>query len=100
MKRGVRLFVAGVAAGALVASAVTAEADVHWLITSPKQVKPGTLTLNDLSKRARQALQGAQGPKGATGRAGSQGRSGQSGHAGRAGHGWARLRAHDVRDRP
>ncbi len=82
MKRGVRLFVASVTAGALVASAVTAEAAVHWLITSPKQVKPGTLTLNDLSKGARQTLQGAHGPKGATGAPGPKGDPGTPGTVG------------------
>jgi hypothetical protein len=34
----------------MVAVAVTAEAAVHYLITSPAHIKPGTLTLRDFSK--------------------------------------------------
>jgi hypothetical protein len=72
-------------------------ANHHYLITSSSQIKKGTVSRSDLSKRARNALQGrvghtgatgpqgaagAQGPKGATGPAGPQGPKGGNGAPG------------------
>lgn len=82
MMRGRRSFVTGAVLGALVASAVTAEAATHWLITSPSQIKPGTLTLRDFSKSARQPLHGASGQQGPKGDPGSQGPKGDPGGQG------------------
>jgi hypothetical protein len=60
----------------------------RYLITSSKQIKNGTISRNDLSKRARKSLEGqngAQGSKGDTGQVGAPGRDGKNGPAGARG---------------
>jgi len=75
-----------VATAALVMSTIgTSVAATHYVISSPKQVKPGTITLNSLTKGARKALRGARGERGARGPAGAQGPGGAAGATGPAG---------------
>ena len=60
----------------------------RYLITSSSQVKNGSLSVKDLSKKARKALKGnrgrtgAQGPKGDTGGQGPKGDKGDKGDSG------------------
>ena len=69
-----------VATAALVMSTLgTSLAATHYVITSPKQVKPGTITLSALSKQARKALRGERGPRGQAGASGPQGPVGAAG---------------------
>jgi hypothetical protein len=63
-----------VATAALVMSTIgTSVAATQYVITSPKQVKPGTISLSALSKQARKALRGERGPRGRAGALGAQG---------------------------
>jgi hypothetical protein len=69
-----------VATAALVMSTLgTSLAATHYVITSPKQVKPGTITLSALTKQARKALRGERGPRGQAGASGPQGPVGAAG---------------------
>ena len=69
-----------VATAALVMSTLgTSLAATHYVITSPKQVKPGTITLSALTKQARKALRGERGPRGRAGISGPQGPVGAAG---------------------
>ena len=69
-----------VATAALVMSTLgTSLAATHYVITSPKQVKPGTITLSALSKGARKALRGERGERGRAGASGPQGPVGAAG---------------------
>jgi hypothetical protein len=60
----------------------TSLAATHYVITSPKQVKPGTIQLSALSKQARKALRGERGTRGRTGSRGLPGPVGATGAAG------------------
>ena len=72
-----------VATAALVMSTVgTSLAAKQYVISSPKQVKPGSISLSALSKNARKALRGARGPRGRTGAPGAGGAAGAAGAAG------------------
>ena len=69
-----------VASAALVMSTIgTSIAATHYVITSSKQVKPGSISLASLSKGARKALRGARGTAGPQGAAGATGPSGPAG---------------------
>jgi hypothetical protein len=69
-----------VATAALVMSTLgTSLAATHYVITSPKQVKPGTISLAALSKQARKALRGERGLRGRSGASGPQGPVGAAG---------------------
>jgi hypothetical protein len=75
-----------VASAALVMSTIgTSVAATHYIITSPKQVKPGTIRLAALSKGARKALRGPRGPRGLAGPPGPTGVAGATGATGAAG---------------
>src|SRR5215831_15333453 len=74
------------AAFALALAAASGAFAAHkYLVTSSKQIKPGTISLANLSPSARKALlshnstTGTQGPKGDTGAAGPKGDNGASG---------------------
>ena len=54
----------------------------HYIITSSSQVKNGSLSAKDLSKKARKSLKGNRGPKGATGAQGLKGDTGPKGDQG------------------
>jgi hypothetical protein len=54
----------------------TSIAATHYVISSPKQIKPGSISLAALSKHARKALRGARGPAGPQGAAGATGPAG------------------------
>src|SRR6478735_5572859 len=72
-----------VATAALVMSTIgTSVAATHYVISSPKQIKPGTITLNELSKGARKALRGQRGARGPAGPQGPSGAAGATGPAG------------------
>jgi hypothetical protein len=72
-----------VATAALVMSTVgTSLAARDYVISSPKQVKPGSISLRALSKGARKALRGARGPRGRDGAAGAVGAAGAPGAPG------------------
>jgi len=80
------------AAFALALAAASGAFAAHkYLVTSSKQIKPGTISLANLSPSARKALlshnstTGTQGPKGDTGSAGPQGPAGPKGDTGAAG---------------
>jgi hypothetical protein len=69
-----------VASAALVMSTIgTSVAARHYVISSPGQIKPGSISLADLSKGARRALRGATGPAGLAGQAGATGAPGAPG---------------------
>jgi hypothetical protein len=69
-----------VATAALVMSTVgTSVAARHYVISSSKQIKPGSIRLAALSKGARKALRGARGPAGAPGAPGATGATGAAG---------------------
>src|SRR3954454_13587130 len=93
LKKGITV-VAVLAAVLAITSGAFATAN-HYLITSSKQIKNGTVSAADLSPAARKALlgkkagtagpqglAGAQGPKGDTGASGSQGPKGDAGATG------------------
>jgi hypothetical protein len=66
-----------VASAALVMSTIgTSVAATHYVISSPGQVKPGSIRLAALSKGARKALRGARGPAGPRGGTGATGAAG------------------------
>jgi hypothetical protein len=70
------------------ATSGTSLAAGHYLISSSKQIKPGTISLADLSKSAQKQLigkSGAHGPSGAPGTAGATGPIGATGADGAAG---------------
>ena len=54
----------------------------HYIITSSSQVKDGSLSTKDLSKKARKSLKGSRGPKGDTGAQGPKGDTGAQGPPG------------------
>ena len=54
----------------------------HYMITSSSQVKNGSLSSKDLSKKARKSLKGNRGPKGAAGAQGPKGDAGAQGPKG------------------
>ena len=57
-----------VASAALVMSTIgTSVAATHFVISSPRQIKPGTITLNALTKGAKKALRGQRGARGPAG---------------------------------
>jgi hypothetical protein len=60
----------------------TSVAATHFVISSPKQIKPGTITLNALTKGAKKALRGQRGARGPAGPAGAAGAVGATGAAG------------------
>jgi hypothetical protein len=69
-----------VASAALAMSTIgTSFAAGHYVINSPRQVKPGSISLSSLSKSARKALRGARGPAGPQGTAGAVGATGLAG---------------------
>jgi hypothetical protein len=75
-----------VATAALVMSTIgTSLAATHYVISSPKQIKPGTISLSALSKHARKALRGQRGLRGRAGASGAQGAVGATGAAGATG---------------
>ena len=91
------LTITGAAFAIVLAAASGAFAAHKYLITSSSQIKPGTISLANLSKTTRVALAGktvktgpvatgAQGPKGATGSQGPQGPAGPAGAAGAPGN--------------
>ena len=57
----------------------------HYMITSSSQVKNGSLSSKDLSKKARKSLKGNRGPRGATGAQGPKGDTGPQGPPGAPG---------------
>ena len=72
-----------VATAALVMSTVgTSLAAKQYVISSPKQVKPGAISLANLSKGARKALRGQRGPRGRDGAPGAVGAAGAAGAPG------------------
>ena len=72
-----------VATAALVMAVIgTSVAATGYTITSSKQVKPGSIALNSLSKDARKALHGARGPAGPQGEDGEDGQDGDDGFDG------------------
>ena len=69
-----------VATAALVMSTIgTSVAATHYVISSSKQIKPGSIRLAALSKGARKALRGARGPAGPPGAPGATGATGAAG---------------------
>lgn len=69
-----------VATAALVMSTIgTSFAARHYVISSPGQIKPGSISLKALSKAARKSLRGARGPAGPAGAAGAPGATGAPG---------------------
>jgi pilus assembly protein FimV len=75
-----------VATAALVMSTIgTSFAARQYVISSPSQIKPGSISLKALNKAARKALRGARGPAGAVGAAGAPGAPGAPGAAGTPG---------------
>ncbi len=72
-----------VACAALVMSTIgTSLAATRYVISSPKQIKPGSISLTALSKKARKALRGPRGRAGAPGPAGPAGAVGATGAPG------------------
>jgi hypothetical protein len=75
-----------VATAALVMAAIgTSVAATGYTITSSKQIKPGSVSLDSLSKSARKALRGARGPAGPQGETGDDGFDGDDGADGEDG---------------
>jgi hypothetical protein len=69
-----------VAAAALVMATIgTSVAATGYTITSSKQIKPGSISLESLSKSARKALRGERGPAGIAGEDGIDGAPGDDG---------------------
>jgi hypothetical protein len=78
--------VTSLAAIAVVLAATSGAFAAHkYLITSPAQVKPGTISYGNLSAAARHRLEGQDGSPGATGPQGPKGDTGVAGVAGVAG---------------
>ena len=74
------------ASAALVMATIgTSVAASGYTITSSKQVKPGSISLDSLSKSARKALRGAKGPPGQDGLDGQDGQDGLDGQDGQDG---------------
>ena len=72
-----------VASAALVMSTIgTSVAATHYIISSPRQIKPGSISLAALSKNARTALRGRRGKRGPAGQPGAAGAPGAPGPAG------------------
>jgi hypothetical protein len=72
-----------VASAALVMSTIgTSVAATHYVINSPRQIKPGSISLKSLSKSARKALRGQNGARGPVGPQGPAGALGATGPAG------------------
>ncbi len=72
-----------VAVAALVMATIgTSVAATGYTITSSKQIKPGSISLESLSKAARKALRGERGPVGAAGEDGLDGDPGLDGQDG------------------
>jgi hypothetical protein len=69
----------------VMASTGTGLAASRYLITSSKQVKPGSLSAANLSRKARRSLRGATGQRGTTGPSGPQGAAGVVGPPGQTG---------------
>lgn len=84
-----------VATMALVMATIgTSVAATGYTISSSKQIKPGSISLSDLSKSARQALRGAQGPEGSAGEDGWDGEDGSDGEDGESATSlWAQIDA-------
>ena len=84
-----------VATTALVMATIgTSIAATGYTITSSKQVKPGAISLANLSKSARKALHGARGPAGPQGETGDDGYDGYDGEDGEdATNLWAQIKA-------
>jgi hypothetical protein len=87
-----------VASAALVMATIgTSVAATGYTITSSKQVKPGSISLESLSKSARKALRGARGPAGQDGQDGVDGADGEDGVDGQDGLDatdlWAQIKA-------
>ena len=86
MKKGIVVIAAVFGVLAITSGAFAAQH--HYLITSSSQIKKGTVSRSDLSKRARKLLQGkvghtgAAGPQGPAGAPGSVGPQGPKGDAG------------------
>jgi hypothetical protein len=75
-----------VASAALVMSTIgTSVAATHYVINSPRQIKPGSISLAALNKSARKALHGARGARGPAGLRGAAGAIGATGATGPAG---------------
>ena len=75
-----------VATAALVVATIgTSVAATGYTITSSKQIKPGSVSLDSLSKGAKKALRGARGPAGPAGRDGYDGDDGFDGDDGEDG---------------
>jgi hypothetical protein len=88
-----------VASAALVMSTIgTSVAATHYVINSPGQIKPGSISLAALSKNARKALRGERGARGTRGAAGPQGAAGAAGAIGPAGTPATRLWAQIAAD--
>jgi hypothetical protein len=69
-----------VASAALVVATIgTSVAATGYVITSSKQIKPGSVSLASLSKGARKALRGERGPQGPAGDDGTDGADGEDG---------------------
>jgi hypothetical protein len=69
-----------VASAALVMSTIgTSVAATRYVIDSPRQIKPGSISLASLSTSARKALRGAHGPAGPQGAPGAVGATGPPG---------------------
>jgi hypothetical protein len=90
-----------VAAAALVMATIgTSVAATGYTITSSRQIKPGSISLESLSRSARTALRGQRGPAGLPGADGSDGADGNDGLDGQDGQDgqnatdlWAQVRA-------
>jgi hypothetical protein len=87
-----------VASAALVMAMIgTSVAATGLMITSSKQIKPGSISLSDLSKSARKGLHGARGPEGPEGPEGEIGADGPPGDDGADGESatslWAQIKA-------
>jgi hypothetical protein len=81
-----------VATAALVMAAIgTSVAATGYTITSSKQIKPGSVSLDSLSKSARKALRGARGPAGPQGETGDDGEDGFDGDDGEDGESATKL---------
>jgi hypothetical protein len=86
MKKRILIIVAALAlAFGLVPIAVGATA--RYIITSPNQIKPGSISYQNLSANARARLHGATGVTGATGATGATGPQGPAGTSGGGGGG-------------
>jgi hypothetical protein len=88
-----------VASAALVMSTIgTSVAATHYIISSPGQIKPGSISLAALSNKARRALRGPRGRRGPAGPRGAAGAAGAPGATGPAGTPATRLWAQIAAD--